>query len=240
MKRLLDVCFSAVVLIFASPVLLLFMLLIWLQDFKSPLYMAPRAGKNGKVFNIIKLRSMVANADKIGATSTTAADSRVTPVGKIIREFKLDEITQFWNVLMGSMSIVGPRPQVLDNVETYTSEERRLLSVRPGITDLASIVFSDEGEILKDSTDPDLDYNQLIRPWKSRLALFCIDHSSLSLDIRIVTLTAMAILDKPKALAGVVALLKKYEADAELIRVSSRTEPLTPSLPPGAQECQSA
>lgn len=239
MKRLLDACFSAVVLILASPVLLVFMLLIWLQDFKSPLYMAPRAGRNGKVFNIIKLRSMVVNADKIGATSTSAADFRLTPVGKIIREFKLDEVTQFWNVLMGSMGIVGPRPQVLDNVETYTSEERRLLTVRPGITDLASIVFSDEGEILKDSTDPDLDYNRLIRPWKSRLALFCIDHSSISFDFKLIRLTATAILDKQKALEGVGNLLRKYKADEEMIRVASRTEPLKPSLPPGDKECPS-
>ncbi len=240
MKRLLDISLSIAVLVAASPVLLVFILLVWLQDFKSPFYTALRVGIGGRLFRIIKLRSMVVSADKIGATSTTAADSRITPIGYVMRRFKIDEITQFWNVLTGSMSVIGPRPQVADNVDTYTSEEQRLLSVKPGITDLASIVFSDEGDILKDSADPDLDYNRLIRPWKSRLGLFCIDHSSLALDMRLVMLTAVAILNRPRALVGAQSLLKRLGADDDLIRVASRTEPLTPALPPGATQAAAA
>jgi len=234
MKRLMDVVISSVILLACCPVLLVFMLLIWLRDFKSPFYTAPRAGKHAKEFRMVKLRSMTVGADRTGVNSTSANDARITPIGAVIRRCKLDEITQFWNVLTGSMSLVGPRPQVAWGVERYTPEERRLLTVKPGITDMASIVFSDEGDILKDSDDPDMDYNRLIRPWKSRLGLFCIDHSSLALDLKLVMLTAVAIFNREKALRGIQRLLREMGADDELISVASRTKPLVPALPPGA------
>jgi lipopolysaccharide/colanic/teichoic acid biosynthesis glycosyltransferase len=107
---------------------------------------------------------MVVNADKIGGISTAATDRRITPVGRLVRAYKLDELVQLWNVLKGDMSLVGPRPQVQTDAALYTQAEKRMLTVRPGITDPASIVFSDEGDILKDSADPDLLYNQIIRP----------------------------------------------------------------------------
>jgi lipopolysaccharide/colanic/teichoic acid biosynthesis glycosyltransferase len=114
---------------------------------------------------------MIKNADQSGVDSTGAADRRITPVGHFIRRYKLDEITQLWNVLKGDMSLVGPRPNVQRETDMYTGIERRLLSVKPGITDFSSIVFSDEGDILKDHADPDIAYNQLIRPGKSALGL---------------------------------------------------------------------
>jgi lipopolysaccharide/colanic/teichoic acid biosynthesis glycosyltransferase len=231
-KRLFDILISAFGLLAASPIIIPTIIAVWLQDRHSPFYVAPRVGQGDRDFAMIKIRSMVVNADKTGVSSTSANDNRITKVGHFVRRCKLDEITQFWNVLKGDMSLVGPRPNVRSETDLYTPQEQRLLSVKPGVTDLASIVFSDEGDILKDSADPDLDYNQLIRPWKSRLGLFCIDNSSLALDFRLVILTAVAILDRKKALKGIRELLEKMEADEELIRVASRTEPLVPALPP--------
>ena len=124
------------------------------------------------------------------------------------------------------MSLVGPRPNTLREVEKYTAAERRLLSVRPGITDIASIVFSDEGEIIKDAADPDDAYDKLIRPWKSRLGILYAENSNVLLDIRLIWLTILAILDKPRALAGVQAILHGLQADPDVIAVSRRETPL--------------
>ena len=135
------------------------MILIWIHDFHSPFYIAPRVGKSGQVFNMVKLRSMVVHADKTGVDSTSSSDPRITPIGHIVRKFKLDEFTQLWNVLKGDMSLVGPRPNVKRETDLYTRVEKGLLSVCPGITDFSSIVFSDENEMLRDSKDPDIDYN---------------------------------------------------------------------------------
>jgi lipopolysaccharide/colanic/teichoic acid biosynthesis glycosyltransferase len=182
---------------------------------------------------MVKLRSMVINADKSGVDSTSAGDRRITPVGHFIRRYKLDELTQLWNVLKGDMSLVGPRPNVERETRMYTSAEKALLSVRPGITDYASIVFSDEGEILRDQADPDIAYNQLIRPWKGYLGLFYVANRSLWLDLKLVLLTAIAIISRRRALAGVVQELSKRGASANLIRIASRVEPLVPTPPPG-------
>jgi lipopolysaccharide/colanic/teichoic acid biosynthesis glycosyltransferase len=185
---------------------------------------------------MIKLRSMILKADKLGISSTSASDRRITPIGKAIRSYKLDEIPQLWNVLVGEMSLVGPRPNVQHKgVELYTEVEQRLLSVKPGITDLASIVFSDEGEILKNSRDPDLDYNQLIRPWKSRLGLLYVENSSLALDIKLIFLTILAVISREKALTGVQNILNELGADERIKRVAKRQERLTPFPPPGAE-----
>ena len=118
---------------------------------------------------------MSISADKNGVNSTSLNDARITPVGHKIRKYKLDEFTQLWNVLIGDMSLVGPRPNVLVDTNLYTKVERKLLTVRPGITDFSSIVFSDEGKILENKKDPNLSYNQFIRPWKSRLGLIYIE-----------------------------------------------------------------
>jgi lipopolysaccharide/colanic/teichoic acid biosynthesis glycosyltransferase len=236
MKRLFDILFSLIGFILLLPVLLIFMFLIWKQDFKSPFYVAPRVGKKGKLFTMVKLRSMVANADKNGVDSTASSDMRITQVGHTIRKYKLDEISQLWNVLIGDMSFVGPRPNVQRDVALYTNLEKNLLSVRPGITDISSIVFSDEGEILKDSEDPDLEYNQLIRPWKSRLSLIYIENSSFLLNIKLIFLTAITIIDREKALNGIQRILEKLDVDEQLRRVAKRIEPLIKHPPPGSNK----
>ena len=234
MKRLLDIVVASVLLILASPVILPVMFLVWRQDGFSPFYVAPRVGEGGRLFNMIKLRSMIKNADKSGVDSTSASDMRITPVGHFIRRYKLDELTQLWNVLRGDMSLVGPRPNVKRETDLYTAVERRLLDVRPGITDFSSIVFSDEAEILRDQPDPDIAYNQLIRPGKGVLGVFYIEHRSLLVDLRLCILTAQAILSRPLALQGVQQLLRSLGANSSLIKLASRTEPLTPMPPPGA------
>ena len=163
-KRVFDIVVSFVGLVISSPILVPAMIAVWLQDFHSPFYIPLRVGKDGKLYRMVKLRSMVIKADKTGVDSTSARDPRITPVGHFIRKYKLDELPELWNVLWGSMSLVGPRPNVKRETDLYTDVERGLLSVKPGITDIASIVFSDENEILKDSQDPDIDSQAIFGP----------------------------------------------------------------------------
>lgn len=233
LKRVFDVTASLIGLVVASPVLLPVMFLVWRQDGHSPFYVAARVGKDDKPFNMVKLRSMVVNADKTGVDSTSANDNRITAVGQFIRRYKLDELTQLWNVLKGDMSLVGPRPNVKRETDLYTPVERKLLSVKPGITDISSIVFSDEGDILQDQPDPDIAYNQLIRPGKSTLGLLYIANGSLWLDIKLCFLTVIAVLSRERALAGVQSILKSVDAPADVLVLALRQQSLVPSPPPG-------
>ena len=185
---------------------------------------------------MVKLRSMIVDADKSRIDSTARGDERITRVGRVIRKFKLDELSQLWNVLIGDMSLVGPRPQVESDVQLYTQLERRLLDVRPGITDFASIVFADEGDILEGAPDPDLRYNQLIRPWKSRLGLHYIGSRSFFLDVRLIFVTILNVFSSRRALAAVAVMLEKTGAEPSLIAVARRNDPLVPAPPPGADE----
>jgi len=233
--RVVDVAAAAVGLIVASPVLLPTMFLVWRQDRHSPFYIAARVGKGGADFRMVKLRSMVVGADRSGVDSTAGDDVRITSVGRFIRRFKLDELTQLWNVLKGEMSLVGPRPNVRRETDLYTEVERQLLSVKPGITDFASIVFADEGEVLRGASDPDTRYHQLIRPGKNRLALFYIEKQSLGLDIRILALTGLAMIGRQHALIRVSALLERLGAEPDLVDLARRDRPLQPSPPPGSR-----
>lgn len=234
MKRIVDIVFSFLGLLFLSPVILVFMCLIYRQDGHSPFFIAPRIGKNGEPFNMIKLRSMIVNANKTGVDSTSSNDMRITEVGRLIRRYKLDELMQLWNVLVGDMSLVGPRPNVQRDTDLYTEKEKGLLILKPGITDFSSIVFSDEGDILRDKSDPDLAYNQLIRPWKSRLGLIYVKNSSMWLDIQLMYYTVISIMSKDRALCWVVDRLKSLGADEHIISISHRTEQLQPFPPPGS------
>lgn len=235
-KRILDILVALLGITVSSVVVIPVAIAVWLQDFKSPFYLGPRVARGGGVFRMVKLRSMIVRADRSGVDSTGSSDPRITPVGRFIRAYKLDELTQLWNVLWGEMSLVGPRPQVKRDADLYTSEERRLLTVRPGITDFSSIVFADEGTILKDERDPDLAYNQLIRPWKSRLALFYVDKRSMSVDLRLISLTFVAIVSRRTALAKVHDLLRRLDAPDDLARIALRRDALVPRPPPGSSE----
>ena len=233
-KRLLDIVISLIGLICFSPILLFVSILVWSNDKKSPFYIPPRVGKKATIFYMVKLRSMVVNADKAGIDSTSNNDLRITPIGQKIRKYKLDELTQLWNVLLDDMSLVGPRPNVKAEVDLYTDVEKELLSVKPGITDFSSIVFSDEGKILEDKKDPDLAYHQLIRPWKSRLGLIYIKHQSILLDIEIIIYTLVALISKRTALNWVSKKLENLEADQNLVNISKREIELFPYPPPGS------
>ena len=234
MNRIFDILVSFFGLLFLSPILFFFMYLIYRQDKHSPLYIAPRVGKNDKMFNIIKLRSMSIDADKNGVNSTSSNDTRITPVGYKIRKYKLDEFTQLWNVLIGDMSLVGPRPIVLADANLYTSVERNLLTVRPGITDFSSIVFSDEGKILENKKDPDLAYNQLIRPWKSRLGLIYIEKRTFVLDLQLIYYTVISLFSRQRALDWVSQKLSQLNVDANIIKIVKRKDDLAPFPPPGS------
>jgi len=234
MKRFIDFFASGLGLIVFSPILLTFIFLIWIQDWRSPFYVAPRIGRLGIPFRMVKLRSMAVYADRSGVDSTADNDSRITPVGRIVRKYKLDELMQLWNVFIGQMSLVGPRPNVERETDIYTNVEREVLSVKPGITDFASIVFADEGRILRGSPDPDITYHQLIRPSKSALALFYIHYQSIPLDLLLVMITLVSLFSRQLALKLNCAILACLGAPLELLQIASRSMPLVPSPPPGA------
>ncbi len=236
MKRAFDMSASLLGLIALSPILAAIALAIVIEDRHSPFFFGKRMARGGGYFRMVKFRSMVPDAWKTGVSSTSAMDRRITRVGAVIRRCKLDEFPQLWNVLFGDMSLVGPRPQVEADAQLYTPQERRLGSVRPGITDLASIVFADEGEILSASPDPDLLYNQVIRPWKSRLGLLYLEHRSFALDLCLIALTLLSAISRERALAAVVRILEDWSADPVLVGVASRTAPLPAWPPPGASD----
>jgi lipopolysaccharide/colanic/teichoic acid biosynthesis glycosyltransferase len=192
-KRALDGVAAALGLVVLSPLLAVLAAAIKLESDGPVLYAAPRVGKDGAIFRMYKFRTMVSNADKIGGSSTPDDDPRITRTGKFLRRTKLDELPQLLNVLNGTMSLVGPRPQVKWAVDLYTPEQRRVLTVRPGITDYASLKFPNEGEILRGSTDPDRDYMEKIHPEKMRLSLEYLEKRSLGVDLGIIFRTLAAI-----------------------------------------------
>jgi len=162
------------------------------------LYLGERVGLNGRIFRIFKFRTMVVNADKIGGPSTPDDDPRITPIGKRLRRHKLDELPQLLNVLIGDMSLVGPRPEVKRYTDMFTSEEKAILSVRPGITDWASIWNPDEGSILAGAPDPEAAYLELIRPTKVRLQRQYVQEQSFNTDLLILWETLIVLIN-PKA-----------------------------------------
>jgi lipopolysaccharide/colanic/teichoic acid biosynthesis glycosyltransferase len=186
MKRLFDVVVSSCTLVILSPLLLSVALLIKLSSPGPAFFRQVRIGRDGKPFRIFKFRTMVVDAEKLGGPSTATGDPRITKIGKFIRRFNLDEIPQFINVFKGEMSIVGPRPEVPQYVALFTPEEQAILTVRPGITDWATVWIGDEGKILAGSPDPERAYMEKIWPEKHRLALEYVRNHSLWVDIQII------------------------------------------------------
>jgi lipopolysaccharide/colanic/teichoic acid biosynthesis glycosyltransferase len=196
MKRLFDFFVSLTGLIVLTPVFFLIAIAIKAESSGPVFYRGWRVGLHGKPFQIYKFRSMVQDAEKTGVTSTSGTDSRVTKMGNVIRKFKLDEFSQLINVLIGDMSLVGPRPEVQKFVDLYTEEEKEILSLRPGITDWASIRFHNEGEIIEASgiADADEAYAILIRPDKLRLQLKYLREHNLWIDVKILVCTVLTII----------------------------------------------
>lgn len=195
LKRAFDFVTALLGLIILSPFFLLTAIAIKLESKGPVFYRGVRVGRYGKPFMIFKFRSMVQDAERLGADSTSATDMRVTRVGRFIRKFKLDEFSQLINVLIGDMSLVGPRPEVQRFVDMYTEEERTILTLRPGITDWSSIKFHNEGEIIEASgiTNADEAYAKLIRPEKLRLQLQYVRERNLWIDIKIIFSTLLTI-----------------------------------------------
>lgn len=199
LKRAFDLIFSLIGFIIILPVLLIVSVFIKL-DFKGPVfYRGQRVGRDGKPFKIFKFRTMVSDAEKRGGPSTADDDPRITKAGKFLRKFKLDELPQLINILKGEMSFVGPRPEVPSEVKTYSEEERRILLVKPGITDWASLTFHNEGQILKGSLDPHKAYREKIRPGKLKLALKYVDERSLLTDMKILIRTVATLVKSRSA-----------------------------------------
>jgi len=195
-KRFFDIVMAAEGLVMLCPVLIWIAWCIRREDGGPVFYRGERVGLQGRPFRVFKFRTMVVDAEKMGASSTSDDDPRITRVGRILRKYKLDELPQLINILIGDMSLVGPRPEVKKFTDLYTEEEQAILTVRPGITDWASIWNPDEGAILASSTDPDRDYLEKIRPEKLRLQLKYVRERSLLTDIGIILLTLKTIVMK--------------------------------------------
>jgi lipopolysaccharide/colanic/teichoic acid biosynthesis glycosyltransferase len=189
----LDLALSALGLVLASPLLLVIAVLVKITSSGPALYRHQRVGLEGQPFYVLKFRTMVRDADHVGPAVTSATDTRITPVGRWLRRSKLDELPQLWNVLVGDMSLVGPRPEVPRYVESYSPDQRRVLSVRPGITDAASIAYRHEEELLAGRADLDCYYREVVLPDKLNLNLAYLDRMSLRYDVSLLLRTTTAI-----------------------------------------------
>lgn len=195
MKRLFDIALSGAGLTFLSPVFLF--VGIWIKlDSKGPIfYRQCRVGKNNKDFRIFKFRSMRQGSDSKGLITVGGRDPRVTRSGYYIRKYKLDEFPQLLNVLIGDMSIVGPRPEVRKYVDLYSSEQLKVLSVKPGITDIASIKYRNENELLENAKDPDKMYVEVVMPDKLKHNLEYIRQQSFWYDIKLIVWTIIVVIN---------------------------------------------
>ncbi|WP_315545639.1 sugar transferase [Prevotella koreensis] len=189
MIRLFDILFSTIGLLVLSPLFLIIYIIIIIESKGGGFYSQTRVGKNGIPFAIYKFRSMRTDADKHGLITVGGRDPRITRIGYYIRKYKIDELPQLWNVLVGDMSLVGPRPEVQKYVDLYTEEQRKVLSVRPGITDYASIEYVDENILLAKSDDPDKTYVEVVMPAKIVLNMKYINNKSLKEYFKIIFLT---------------------------------------------------
>ena len=194
LKRLFDLMITIPMLLLVSPFLLIIALLIKLGSNGPVFYMQTRVGLNSRDFKIFKFRTMRVNADKAGLLTVGGRDPRVTPIGYFLRKYKLDELPQLLNVLNGSMSLVGPRPEVRKYVDLYSIEQLKVLIVKPGITDYASIEYSEENDLLALSSDPEKTYIDDIMPAKLLLNHKYIDEISLLTDFKIILRTAVKII----------------------------------------------
>ena len=193
LKRLFDIIASLCGLLILSPLLILIALFIVLGSGFPVFYLQNRVGKNNQDFKLFKFRTMYVDADKKGLLTVGGRDPRVTPVGYYLRKFKLDELPQLFNVLFGSMSLVGPRPEVRKYVEMYNEDQKRVLEVKPGITDYASLEYINENEILAKSENPEQTYINEIMPAKLKLNMRYINEAGLLTDLTIITRTVQKI-----------------------------------------------
>ena len=196
LKRLFDVLCALAALLVLSPVLFGLGLAIKITSPGPVFYRGRRVGLHGRPFRIFKFRSMVIDAERLGGASTADGDPRITPIGRALRKTKLDELPQLLNVLVGDMSFVGPRPEVQQYVDLYTEEEKAILTVRPGITDWASLWNPDEGAVLAGAADPERAYLELIRPQKLKWQLAYVRERSFLVDLSILARTFWTVVSR--------------------------------------------
>jgi len=194
MKRLFDIILSFIGLIILLPFFIIIALLIVIDSRGGIFYKQVRVGLDGKDFTLFKFRSMKTNSDKGSLLTVGGNDSRITSIGSFIRKYKIDELPQLLNVLFGDMSLVGPRPEVRKYVDLYTDEQKKVLSVKPGITDYASIEYSNENEILGKTLNPEQTYIDEIMPAKLKLNLKYISEKSFGVDLKIIWRTVKKII----------------------------------------------
>lgn len=188
-KRIFDIVMSLIGIIILSPLLIIVSMAIKISSPGNILFLQKRVGKNGEEFNIYKFRTMVSDAEKLGKQITVGNDNRITKVGAVLRKFKIDELPQLFNVLNGDMSLVGPRPEVPKYVSLYTEEQKKVLSIRPGITDMASLRYRDENDILGKVDNPEEYYINVIMQDKLKLNLEYIEKSNIIFDISLILKT---------------------------------------------------
>lgn len=196
MKRIFDILFSVSILFLLFPILLIIGILIILESRGEMFFSQKRIGKDEQAFQILKFRTMFLDAEKKGQITVGDRDPRITRVGFFLRKYKLDELPQFWNVLIGEMSIVGPRPEVPYYVNFYDKNQRQVFKVKPGITDYASLKYFDENVLLGKSENPEQTYIQEIMPQKLALNLEYVNHHNFSKDLKIIGKTALKIFQK--------------------------------------------
>ena len=190
-KRVFDIVTSLISIIILFPLFLITYILIKIDSpFDTAFYLGERVSINNSRFKLFKFRSMIINAEKVGGFSTAKNDFRLTKVGRFLRKFKLDELHQLFNVLLGDMAMIGPRPQVPFYVDKYNSKQKKIISVKPGITDIASLIFNDMDDLLGDH-DPDLVYSENIEPKKNKLRVEYVEKMSLFLDLCIFFATVL-------------------------------------------------
>ncbi len=185
-KNIFDFVFSVIGFVILIPFFIIIGLIIILTSKGPALFRQVRIGKDEEPFEILKFRTMIVNAESMGLKITVGKDKRVTPIGEFLRKYKIDEFPQIINVLKGEMSFVGPRPEVPKYVSLYNEEQKRVLSIKPGITDLASIKFRKENELLSESQNPEKTYIEEIMPEKLRINLEYVNNASLWYDIKLI------------------------------------------------------
>jgi lipopolysaccharide/colanic/teichoic acid biosynthesis glycosyltransferase len=194
MKRLFDILFSFIGLLLLQPLFVITAIMIKVDSTGPVFFSQGRVGKNFRRFMIYKFRTMVVDAEKKGLHITSGGDNRITRTGRILRKFKIDELPQLFNVLKGDMSLVGPRPEIIKYVEWYKDDYERILSIRPGITDISSLTFRNEESILQGVDDPERYYVHVLLPEKMRLAREYIQNMSFFYDVRLIFKTLYKII----------------------------------------------
>ncbi len=192
-KRIVDVLGASAGLVVLSPLFLALAILIKLSDGGPVFFLQERIGKGGRPFRLRKFRTMVPNAERIGGQLTVGGDARITPMGRRLRGTKLDELPQLLNVLVGEMSLVGPRPEVPRYVALYNAEQRKVLALTPGITDPASVRYRDESDQLARASDPETEYVQTIMPEKLRINMKYASESNVWKDLVVILQTVKSL-----------------------------------------------